>query len=141
MRQPEGFEEKGKEDYVCKLNKGVYGLKQSGHVWHQTLKVKLQQIGDKPGEADETVFFCHKRPGHTEIAGWYVDDRLLVTDTKEAMEKLVTEISGIFDIQDLGQPTRLLGVKIKRDRHKETIHISQPAFINMIAKRFDITPG
>ena len=29
MKQPEGFEIKGKEDYVCKLNKFLYGLKQS----------------------------------------------------------------------------------------------------------------
>ena len=26
MKQPEGFEGKGKEDYVCKLNKSLYGL-------------------------------------------------------------------------------------------------------------------
>ena len=29
MRQPEGYVEKGKEDYVCKLNRYLYGLKQS----------------------------------------------------------------------------------------------------------------
>ena len=38
MRQPEGFIEKGKEHLVCKLKKGLYGLKQSGRVWHETLK-------------------------------------------------------------------------------------------------------
>ena len=27
MRQPEGYIEKGKEDYVCKLNRSLYGLK------------------------------------------------------------------------------------------------------------------
>ena len=29
MRQPEGYVKKGKEYYVCKLNKSLYGLKQS----------------------------------------------------------------------------------------------------------------
>ena len=32
MRQPDGFIIEGKEDFVCKLNKSMYGLKQSGRV-------------------------------------------------------------------------------------------------------------
>ena len=35
MRQPEGFEVQGKEDWVCLLEKGLYGLKQAGRVWNQ----------------------------------------------------------------------------------------------------------
>ena len=34
MRQPEGFISEGQEHLVCKLNKGIYGLKQSGCIWH-----------------------------------------------------------------------------------------------------------
>jgi Reverse transcriptase (RNA-dependent DNA polymerase) len=57
MRQPEGFIQKGDENLVCKLIKGIYGLKQSGRVWHQTLKSKLGEISFTAGEADHTVFF------------------------------------------------------------------------------------
>ena len=57
MRQLEGFIEEGKQELVCKLNKGVYGLKQSGQVWHQLLKSQLEKTGFIPGEADSTVFF------------------------------------------------------------------------------------
>ena len=32
MKQPEGFATKGQEDLVCKLNRSIYGLKQSLHV-------------------------------------------------------------------------------------------------------------
>ena len=57
MCQPKGFITKGQEHLICKLNKSIYGLKQSGHVWHQTLKQGLEKLGFKAGEANTTVFF------------------------------------------------------------------------------------
>ena len=54
---------------------------------------------------------------------------------------MVKEISKSFEIQDLGKPAQLLGIKIDRDYTKNIIHISQPVFIHTIAKRFNIQPG
>ena len=140
MHQPEGFISEGQEHLVCKLNKGIYGLKQSGRIWHQTLKEGLERLGFTSGKADATVFFKFGQ-NSIEIAGWYVDNGLLATDSTESMEKMVEKIGGSFDIQDLGKPERLLGIKITCDRKAGTIHLSQPAFINTIAKRFNIPFG
>ena len=41
VKQPEGFIIPGKENMVCKLNKGVYGLKQSRRLWNKLLKSEL----------------------------------------------------------------------------------------------------
>ena len=38
MRQPKGFVKEGEEGLICKLHKSLYGLKQLGRVWHNTLK-------------------------------------------------------------------------------------------------------
>ena len=141
MKQPEGFVEKGKEHLVCKLNKGLYGLKQSGRVWHQTLRLEMEKLGFNHGDADPTVFFRFGSNKSVEIAGWYVDDGLLASNSVESMDRMIEEIGGTFDIQDLGEPDRLLGIKIYRDRDLGTIHISQPSFIDTIARRFDITHG
>lgn len=41
MRQPPGFSENN--NLVCKLNKAIYGLKQSSHLWNEKLKEKLKK--------------------------------------------------------------------------------------------------
>ena len=140
MRQPEGFMVKGKEHLVCKLYKSMYGLKQLGRIWHHTLKQGLEKLGFTAGEADSTIFFRFQG-NSIQIAGWYVDDRLLATNSSAMMKKMVDDIGGSFDIQDLGKPERLLGIRIKHNRDIGTIHLSQPAFINTIAKHFNITIG
>jgi hypothetical protein len=38
MKQPEGFEV-GRPEYVCKLDKLLYGPKQASRVWNKTLHV------------------------------------------------------------------------------------------------------
>ena len=63
MCQPEGFVKKENEHLVCKLKKGLYGLKKSGRVWHHTLKQEMEKIGFKPDDADLTVYFCFKDNG------------------------------------------------------------------------------
>jgi hypothetical protein len=37
MQQPIGFEEPGKETWVWRLKRGLYGMKQSGRIWNKTM--------------------------------------------------------------------------------------------------------
>ena len=57
MRQPEGFIEIGNENMVCKLNKSIYGLKQSARVWNLTLDKYLLEMGFNKGEADACFYY------------------------------------------------------------------------------------
>ena len=101
----------------------------------------MEKIGFRAGEADSTVYFRYGWDGSIEIAGWYVNDGLLAANSTKAMNNMVKDIKGSFDIQDLGEPDRLLGIRISRDRDMGTIHILQPSFISTIARWFNISPG
>ena len=50
MPQPEGFEDKNRPSYICKLEKALYGLRQVPRAWFDKLKGALSSWGFKiPG--------------------------------------------------------------------------------------------
>ncbi|KAG8972950.1 hypothetical protein FRC05_009366 [Tulasnella sp. 425] len=59
MRQPEGFQSKD-DDWVCRLRKGLYGLKQSGHFWYQKLGEVLEGLGFKRLVSDPSIYVWGK---------------------------------------------------------------------------------
>ena len=58
MNHPEGFSKDGPngERWVCKLKKGLYGLKQAGRLWYQKLGETLEKIGFKQINANPSVY-------------------------------------------------------------------------------------
>jgi hypothetical protein len=74
MRQPKGFEVPGKRDHVCLLHKGLYGLKQSGRTWNQTIDPALRGIGLTPLASDQCVYVLSGNERHVLILALYVDD-------------------------------------------------------------------
>ena len=69
-----------------------------------------------------------------------MDDGLLAAHIAQVVEKMNHDIRGSFEIQDLGEPSWLLGVQIIRDWLHGTIHISQPSFISTLSKQFNVPP-
>jgi hypothetical protein len=53
MKQPKGYEE---GDFVCKLNKALYGTKQAGRAWQMKLKGFLETYGFKPRVYDPCCY-------------------------------------------------------------------------------------
>ena len=56
MDQPEGFIVPGKEDYVCKLKRSLYGLKQSPRQWYKRFDSFMMSHGFKRSKFDSCVY-------------------------------------------------------------------------------------
>ncbi|KAF2365351.1 Reverse transcriptase RNA-dependent DNA polymerase [Trinorchestia longiramus] len=68
LTQPEGFLSEGKENFVCKLNKSLYGVKQSPKCWNIALDGHLKQLGFKQSKNDACIYTCVSNKGLCIIA-------------------------------------------------------------------------
>ncbi|GBE86812.1 hypothetical protein SCP_1000540 [Sparassis crispa] len=131
MRQPEGFNDGS--GHVCRLHKTLYGLKQSGHKWNRKLHRKLTELGYKQLEADPCVYLQEQK-GEVQIITVWVDDLLLFTNSPKLMEELKRDLQDLFEVTDLGEPQKIIGFEIERDREAGKIQILQQHYIESILK-------
>eukprot|EP01084_Bolivina_argentea_P043255 79697_1 len=72
IQQPPGLEQGG-DRIVWKLNRAIYGMKQSGRLWYDELRGTLKNLGYRPTGTDPCVFM--RGSGSTnDIIAVYVDD-------------------------------------------------------------------
>ena len=68
-----GFEDSRHPQYVCKLQRALYDIKQPPRAWYARLSDKLHQLGFVSSKADTSLFiFDHQ--GITVYMLVYVDD-------------------------------------------------------------------
>ena len=79
MQEPEGHIDEQHPDYVCKLQKSLYGLKQSAHLWNQLLSKTLKTFGFTQLLTDTSCFVKTDQYGTAAIMAVYVDD-LIITE-------------------------------------------------------------
>jgi transposase InsO family protein len=140
LKQPAGFEDPEHPDWVWKLEKAIYGLKQAGYEWNQTLDEYLWKEGFRfvRSEADHSLYVLHE--GDKVI--WlvvYVDDMLAASNSRDYLDKFKVQLKRRFDLSDLGPACHFLGMHITRDREKRLLSISQKAYLEKILENAGMT--
>jgi predicted RNA binding protein YcfA (HicA-like mRNA interferase family) len=139
MKKPEGYEPAGFEgpEWVLKLLKGLYGIKQGPHIWSVKLHNVLKTIGFKRIETDHSVFI-YERDGTKIVVPVHVDDLLLASKSLPAITKVKNELKNAFKIHDQGPTKQILGIKLDRDRSSRSIYLSQPAYIEDMLRHYKL---
>lgn len=135
LKQPKGFVVEGKAEYVWKLLKSLYGLKQASRVWYYKFRAALIKLGFSPLLADPCIFVrivnrC------ISIIGCHVDDLALFCNTRAVLNELKAELSKEFEMTDLGDIKLIVGLAVTRDRANRTITLSQSHYIEQFGNRF-----
>ena len=136
VKPPQGYLKQGEEGKVCRLLKGLYGVKQAGREWYLELSKTFNELDFTCSKADECVFY--KYGDKPIIVTVSTDDMTLAARYLATIEELKRDLQRRYEIKDLGEIEWLLGVEVKRDRKARSISLSQRAYINSIIDEFNL---
>ena len=120
---------------VLKLNKGLYGLKQSGRLWHQKLDSELLSMGFTKVRCDNSIW-VYRKDSIRVIIPVFVDDMTIASNDPSQITWVKQELQKRFKLRDLGKTSFLLGVKVERDRTKRTLQLSQTQYMLDMLDRY-----
>jgi hypothetical protein len=104
MQQPYGYEVKGKENLVCRLNKSLYGLKQAPRQWYLKFDRFMTEQGYNRCHSDHCVYFKNIENGSFIILLLYVDDMLVVGTNMQDINVLKKKLSNSFAMKVCTRP-------------------------------------
>lgn len=132
MEQPEGFSD-GTEN-VCKLNRSIYGLKQSSREWNKKLENALKSFGLRKSQVDPCVYFSNNID---LILAIYVDDILIFWKDEEKKNELKKSLSTVFKMKDMGVANNCVGLHITYNQNGN-ICLDQSTYIRDMLKKFNM---
>ena len=137
MKQPKGFEEKGKEDYIWELQRGLYGLPQGGRIWNKAMNAGMVSLGFTRIKCEYCLYYRKTDTGII-LTGIHVDDFLLAASCAIEASSFKHELSSIWEIKDLGESSFCIGIRIERDLASHHIYLSQTSLIDKVLMQFNM---
>ena len=141
MQLPIGFqvdsqsESDSDRNYVLKLNKNLYGLKQVSYNWYEKLKKSLVDRYFKPSDIDPCLYI-----GKGMIILTYVNDCIIVGPSMKDIDGFVASMkyrSENFLLTNEGDINKFLGIEITQLDDKR-FKISQPFLIDRVISFLNI---
>ena len=135
--QPEGNIVHGQEEKVCKLNRSLYGLKQSPRCWNQRIDNFLRNEGFNKCLSDNATYVKGKHQQQVYL-GIYVDDIIIISAREEELKTVKATLCENFKMVDFGEVNMVLGIQVRRNLTQGITFINQEEYAEMILKRFNM---
>jgi Reverse transcriptase (RNA-dependent DNA polymerase) len=124
---PKGFEFEGSRDTHClHVLKNIYRVKDAGRTWNLHLVKGLKELGFVQSRTNKCEFFQG-----TTIFMVYVDYGILIDPDNSQIDKAMTDLQSKFEVQDEGNLSDYLGVKIQKHPDGSN-EFTQPQLIDSI---------
>ena len=131
---PESKSNRPRDVYSVKLQRSLYGLKQSERMWYNRLSEFLIKLGFTNNEICPCIFIRARDTGFVIIAV-YVDDLNLIGSPKEITDMSVS-LTKEFEMKDLGQTKFYLGLQI--EHLEDGILLHQSIYTQKVLRQFNM---
>lgn len=108
MKQPPGFEEPGKKDWVMQLNKSIYEMKQASHIWNKMFHKTVMSWGFKQMKNKWCVYH-HMSDTETTVVALHVDNIVTTSSFTDETNALNLTSGQPGKYQTLALPNLLSG--------------------------------
>lgn len=123
----------GDEGKIVKLQRSLYGLKQSPRQWNKRFKEFLKKFKFIASEADNCVYHGSIN-NEIVLLALYVDDGLLFAKSDLAINKVLEYLKKEFEVT-VGKGDYFVGLEIQRS-DKGNVKITQKAYLTCVIDRF-----
>lgn len=136
MEVPKGVS--ASSNQVCKLNKTLYGLKQSSRCWFERFDHTLKDIGFKNSGVDPCLYILDKNSVDKNVyIVLYVDDLIICTKDIHSLKLYKNCLLKEFSMTDLQEIKLFLGIKVERCEGKLTL--DQSLYLNGVLSKFSMS--
>jgi len=126
------------EDDVRRLNLALYGTKQAGRLWGIKLDKELNAIGTVRSKVDPCLYKW-RHPVHGPVFILVcVDDIVVAEKSLEGVQMVKASVSASFDVRDMGEVMKYIGMKVMRDRAAKVITLSSPGHASVLLEAFQM---
>ncbi|CAM9742834.1 unnamed protein product, partial [Heterosigma akashiwo] len=137
VRQPSGYVDPEHPDKVWKLNKALYGLRQSPRVWYMELHDHLLSLGFQRS-GHESCLYVRREGGSELMVAVYVDDLVVSGSSPTLVSNFKQSLASKYDLTDQGELTQILGIKVVQDKRNKCFYLSQTSFMKDMLTKFGL---
>jgi hypothetical protein len=115
MDLPPGYTATSGDEVVCKLQRALYGLKQSPRAWFGRFSLAMKKYGYQQSHSDHTLFLKRQRGKVTALI-IYVDDMIITGDDSKEISSLQEQLATEFEMKNLGGLKYFMGIEVARSK-------------------------
>ena len=122
--------------YVYKVQRALYGLKQSPRAWNITLNdFMVKQCDFRQLKVEKCMYIKRNRDGTCVLVCLYVDDLVIAYNSRSSLESFLAKVKTQFKITQSESLQKTLGFQIERTANGD-VFMHQKAYIEEVLKRF-----